>query len=112
MSSAEPSKKYHIPVSLYQLHAQPIEQLEQWASDANCIEQADVLGFLYRLRQETAAAKAQLEQRRHELAERPFDPRTEVSADARYIARRVAIHMWILFVAFPIVLVILYNLLK
>ena len=45
-------------------------------------------------------------------AEVPFDPRTEVSADGRYIARKVVTHLWILFVALPVVLIILVQILK
>jgi hypothetical protein len=43
---------------------------------------------------------------------RPFNPRTEVSADAKYVARKVVTHLWILFVALPIVLIILVEILK
>ena len=41
-----------------------------------------------------------------------FDPRTEVSADAKYITRRIVIHLWILFVALPVVLALLFEILK
>lgn len=110
MSSEGTSSKYHIPVSVFQLHGQPTEQLKKWASDPNCIEQAEVFHFLVD-QQQDAAAQALQELKRKQLAEQPFDPRTEVSADAKYIARRVAIHLWILLVALPIVLaIILYNL--
>jgi hypothetical protein len=37
-----------------------------------------------------------------------FDPRTEVSADARYIAKRISRTLWIIFVLLPVVLAILY----
>jgi hypothetical protein len=43
---------------------------------------------------------------------RPFDPRTDVSADAKYIARRIVTHLWILFVALPLILALLYEILK
>src|SRR5579859_956060 len=110
MSSAGPQKKYHLPVSIYELHGQPLEQVQAWASDPNCIEQAEVYDFLIRRNQE-AATQAQVEANRKALTDHPFDPRTEVSADAQYIARRVATHLWILFVAFPVVLAILFYLL-
>lgn len=42
----------------------------------------------------------------------PFNPRTEVSADAKHIASRVVMHLWILFVALPVVLIILVQILK
>lgn len=44
-------------------------------------------------------------------AEGFFDPRSEVSADAKYIARKVVTHLWILFVALPIMLGIVYAIL-
>jgi hypothetical protein len=34
----------------------------------------------------------------------PFDPRTEVSADARHIAGRVVKHMWIISVLLPVII--------
>lgn len=36
----------------------------------------------------------------------PFDPRREVSADARHIVK----HLWILFVLFPIIAALLWGL--
>jgi hypothetical protein len=53
----------------------------------------------------------------------PFEPRTEVSADAHHIAQwagrdadrnagRIIKHLWIIFVLLPVVLAILYSLLK
>jgi len=41
----------------------------------------------------------------------PFDPRTDVSADAKYVARRVVKHLWIIFVALPFVLTLLFLIL-
>jgi hypothetical protein len=41
-----------------------------------------------------------------------FNPRTEISADARHIARRVVINLWIIFVALPLALALLYVALK
>jgi hypothetical protein len=42
---------------------------------------------------------------REELQNNPFDPRTEISADARHIASKIVIHLWILFVLLPIIVV-------
>ena len=42
----------------------------------------------------------------------PFDPRKEVSADAKHITGRIVTHLWIIFVLLPMVLAILYFLLK
>jgi hypothetical protein len=52
---------------------------------------------------EEAAAKerAALAAKRDRLAANPFDPRTEISEDARHIASRIVTHLWILFVLLP-----------
>jgi hypothetical protein len=39
--------------------------------------------------------------------DRPFDPRTEVSADARHVADKIVNHLWYIFVLLPIISVIL-----
>jgi hypothetical protein len=41
------------------------------------------------------------------LDDYPFDPRTEVSADAKHIAGRIVTHLWVIFVLFPFVIAIL-----
>ncbi len=43
---------------------------------------------------------------------KPFDPRSEVSADAEHIAGRIIKHLWIIFVLLPVVLGILFVILK
>lgn|GEM_PF-6144562 len=42
----------------------------------------------------------------------PFNSRTEVSADAHYIAGRIIKHLWIILVILPFILAILYVILK
>jgi hypothetical protein len=42
----------------------------------------------------------------------PFDPRAEISADARHIASRIVTHLWILFVLLPVVLGLLWAVFK
>lgn len=42
------------------------------------------------------------------LQPKPFRPRREISADARYIVT----HLWIIFVVLPFVLAILYKILR
>ena len=42
----------------------------------------------------------------------PFDPRSEISADARHISGRIVTHLWIIFVLLPMVLGILFEILK
>lgn len=71
----------------------------------------------WELTPEAAAANAaKTEAARLASAANPFDPRSEVSADAYYIAERVSgrivKHLWIIFVLLPVVLGILFALLK
>jgi hypothetical protein len=58
--------------------------------------------------QKAMAAKQQRRsERRQELQDNPFDPRTEVSADAIHIASRIVKHLWIIFVLLPFVAALL-----
>jgi hypothetical protein len=52
-----------------------------------------------------------LSARRQELEAVPFDPRTEVSADAKHIASRIITHLWILFILVPVIIAILLSVL-
>ena len=52
-----------------------------------------------------------LSERRAALKQNPFDPRTEISADARHISSRIVTHLWIIFVLLPIVTVVLLAML-
>jgi hypothetical protein len=60
------------------------------------------------------AAREEEEQRlskkRQALQDCPFDPRTEISADAKHIASEIVKHLWILFVLLPILVGLLYAL--
>jgi hypothetical protein len=113
MASSAPAKKYHADE---QLEFQSNEKLEQWAADPNCIEQEACAAFLSKRKAHQAADLAEVQGqralKRKELGENPFDPRTEVSADAKHIANKVVIHLWILFVALPVMLAILYSMLR
>lgn len=94
----------------------PIERLQKWAEDPNCIERERCAQIL----REKAAGEEQrrveiqerLAAKRAQLEENPFDPRTEISADAQHIAGRIVRHLWMIFVLLPIVLGILYAILK
>jgi hypothetical protein len=88
------------------------EQVQKWASDPDCIEQEQAAAHMQWRLAERAKRKQELASKRQELQDNPFDPRTEVSADAKHIARKVVTHLWILFVALPLVLVVLYQILK
>jgi hypothetical protein len=102
-------------------------QLEKWGSDPNCVEHEACADYLAKRLADRAAAEAAKTSaraaKREELQDNPFDPRTEVSADAErivkqasvdaeHIAGRIVKHLWIIFVLLPIVIGILFELLK
>jgi hypothetical protein len=104
----------------------PTEQVEKWALDPNCIEQQKCIDEMKFRAEKTKRQAAQLEteagdnaalleSKRSELVARrkgledvPFDPRTEISADAQHIASRIVTHLWIIFVLLPFVLGLLF----
>ena len=61
-----------------------------------------------------AARRTEIETRVATLQElrSPFDPRNEVSADAEYVSGRIVKHLWIIFVLLPVVLGILFAILR
>jgi hypothetical protein len=114
------------------------QELEKWAQDPDCHEMemcANVLAERRAEREKSSVERlvkhenadeveqlaqpdVQLEaastpvsyQKRQESQVNPFDPRTEISADARYVAGRIVKHLWILFVFLPVILGLLYAL--
>jgi hypothetical protein len=123
--------KYTIDDALIQ--AASIEELEKWANDPECRNPEECRNRLaaQRLKREqeertaravaerrAAEAQKRLSERRQQLLDSPFDPRNEVSADAKslnnnisedakYIAGRIVKHLWIIFVLLPFVLALL-----
>jgi hypothetical protein len=96
--------------------------LERWARDPNCIEMEECAKeWAKRLEErgidapsKQAAVEAEQHQRselRKELEDNPFNPRTEVSADAVHIASRIVKHLWIIFVLLPFVAALLWAIL-
>jgi hypothetical protein len=85
-------------------------QLQQWANDPNCYQQAHCAAELQRREAKQVSSSEQLDEPRKQLQERPFDPRTEISADALHIANRIVAHLWIIFVLLPFVVGVLYVL--
>jgi hypothetical protein len=116
--SDDENKSYHAPgkADYFELNKHPDEVIEKWATDPRCIEKEICAEFLVKRRELRATAKAlrdeQQAAKRRDLADNPFDPRTEVSADARHIANRIVANLWILFVLLPIAASILYAILK
>jgi hypothetical protein len=120
---SEEPKRYHAPFEgapwfLGDVLKVSDQELEKLAHDPNCIEmEACARALAERLAtrerhevERQAAAAAELQRRsaaRKELLDNPFDPRTEVSADARHIAGRIVKHLWIIFVLLPFVAVLL-----
>jgi hypothetical protein len=98
-------------------------KLEYFATDARCLDRDECQRLLESRRvsrERIAQAKATDEERerirwekiRADLQNRPFDPRNEVSADAKHIASRIVTHLWILFVLLPFLLGILIAIAK
>ena len=87
-------------------------ELEEWANDPKTANPEDCLRAL-QLRHDAAARALQREQerlsiKRQALEEDPFDPRTEVSADAR----KIVTTLWIIFILAPFVIGVLYVILS
>ena len=120
----EPGKTgYHVPKEPTQPTEDRMRQatgleLSKWAHDANCFETKEAAQELAERiakrkmsEADRQAAIAADQQRPFERPERirnnPFDPRTEVSADAKYTASRIIKHLWLIFVLFPFVAALL-----
>jgi hypothetical protein len=111
-------KGYHVTKWL---KGASVEELEKWAADPNCFEMVTCASLLAekhtereqrhaKLEETRATKRERLIERRKELEADPFDPRTEISADAKHIASRIITHLWILFVLLPIIAVVLFAL--
>ena len=95
--------------------------LYRWAMDANCHDKkecAEILAVRVRSEQEkppmvvTGGTPVPVSVKQEGPSDNPFDPRNEVSADAKHIAGQIVKHLWIIFVLLPIVLGLLYSLLR
>ncbi|MGO8793534.1 MAG: hypothetical protein ACLQLC_01825 [Candidatus Sulfotelmatobacter sp.] len=62
--------------------------------------------------EDKAAAETQRQASLAESLAKAFDPRTEISADAQHIAGRIVKHLWIIFVLLPVVLGVLFLILR
>jgi hypothetical protein len=114
MKQPSEPKRYHVNAG--SISAATDHELETYAADPDCIEMelcAKELAHRATVRERLKAAKLQrLSEKRQALLDNPFDPRTEISADARHIASRIVTHLWILFVLLPVTLGLLYALLR
>jgi len=108
------------------INAATLADIEKWASDPDCKQQVLCLKELKKRRADSAkssvggwtTAMSEATPTTAQLAQSLHDPRYDVTADAKYIAtaversgRRIVTHLWILFVALPVVLGILYAIL-
>jgi hypothetical protein len=83
--------------SLYDLGNASDVVLDEWANDPNTANPQECRNVL-------KEKLERLPKKRQALQEDPFDPRTEVSADARKIVGT----LWIIFVLLPFVIGLLY----
>jgi hypothetical protein len=91
--------KYNIPV--WGLSNGSDEELKKWAADPECVEMEACAKALvdraeYRIR------------RRRMIEENPFDPRTEISADAK----RIVMTLWIILVILPFIAALLFYIVR
>jgi hypothetical protein len=112
MKGPNETQRYHVlaEAASWFLEKASDQQLEHWAHDPNCVEM-DACG---RALDERLAKRERSEIERQpavvkpeELQNGPFDPRTEVSADAKHIAGQVVTHLWMIFVLLPFVVALL-----
>lgn len=107
----------------YELQSYADADITEWANDPDCIDREKCAAELVRRakvrtdreaaeEKQRLAVEERLSNKRSLLASDPFDPRTEVSADARHIAGRIVTALWVIFVLVPFVLAILFEILK
>jgi hypothetical protein len=94
-------------VSFDDIRSASDQVLEKWAVDPQCNEKESCKKELIRRQQELVQQDLPAKE-----SDRPFDPRTEVSADARHIANRVVANLWIIFVLMPSALGLLWLAVK
>lgn len=83
----------------------PYAALVRLAADPECSNAEECREELIRRHNAEQLRRANL---RDELESNPFNPRTDVSADARHITK----HLWMIFVLLPIVFAVLYSILR
>lgn len=85
------------------------EELERWASDPKCSQQAACASLV---EQRQAERRAHLKDKVEKLTENPFDPRTEVSADAKYLLKNLVLWFLVLPLLLGIAIAALASILK
>jgi len=89
-------------------------ELGHWSVDPGCAQRDLAAGELERRRNPLLrqAVVAQSKSAVVERMEPAFNPRTELSADAKYIARRIVTNLWIIFVLVPFITALVVYLLR
>ncbi|HXS93199.1 MAG TPA: hypothetical protein VN736_01270 [Candidatus Limnocylindrales bacterium] len=84
------------------------DTLKDWSEDPFCQNREDcqkeIQRRLDRDREATETRAAALSARKVELEANPFDPRTEVSADAK----RIVFHLYVIFLVIPVCAALAY----
>lgn len=109
---SDPTEPYHI--GNWDRTYATDEKLKKWASDPLCIERA-ICAELLAIREnhpETRRVPVVGSTATVAVKVDTFDPRTDVSADAKHIADKIVYHLWIIFVLLPIVLGVVWILLS
>ena len=113
MKETHAAKRYHVlaEAASWFLDKASDQQLENWAHDPNCIEMeacANALSERLAKRERREVERpAAIVVPREESQDSPFDPRTEVSADAKHIAGQIVTHLWMILVLLPFVIALL-----
>lgn len=114
---------YRAPGKGEMLNIYSDEQVSEWANDPACTDRVLCANEFerrtkVRMEREAESEKKRLAEeerisnKRKTLEANPFDPRTEVSADAMHIAGRIVTTLWIIFVLLPIVAGLLIAIMK
>jgi hypothetical protein len=107
---------YHIPKEQTQSAEDRIgqasrQELEKWSNDPDCLEKEPCAQELANRRLKRENPQPRIAQSSSSISPKehvnPFNPRTEVSADAIFISGRIVKHIWIIFVLLPIVATVL-----
>ncbi len=106
MSDEQSDVEYHLGNPLY-----PMPKRTSWKCACGCDvkAQCEVCPYCGKSRKEAPPPQptGESESTSQPL---PFDPRTEISADARHIASKIVMHLWILFVLLPVIIGVLLAL--
>jgi len=87
------------------------DMASSWCATLLAEKRAEGAKRAAKLEESREAYRQRQSEHREDLENNPFDPRTEVSADAKHIASRIVTHLWILFVLLPVIIGVLLEVL-